>query len=87
MVAGIFEVTVSTAARIATFGLATPSDVREVDGVLDDVHLVLEGGRDVDGAVGDDAAPWGRSGTSMRNTWLMRRPVRRPVRPWPPPRP
>ena len=50
IVAGIFELTVSTAARIATFGRATPSDTRQVDRVLADVDLVLERRRDVDRA-------------------------------------
>ena len=53
-VAGIFEFTVSTAARIATFGRSTPSDTREIDRVLADVDLVLERRRDVDRRVGDD---------------------------------
>ena len=53
-VAGIFEFTVSTAARIATFGRSTPNDLRQVDRVLADVHLVLERRRDVDRGVGDD---------------------------------
>ncbi len=53
-VAGIFELTVSTAARIATFGRSTPNDSRQVDRVLADVHLVLERRRDVDRTIGDD---------------------------------
>ena len=54
IVAGIFELTVSTAARIATFGRSRPSEMREVDRVLADVDLVLERRRDVDRRVGDD---------------------------------
>ena len=50
IVAGIFELTVSTAARIATFGCSTPERDREIDRVLADVDLVLERRRDVDRA-------------------------------------
>ncbi len=53
-VAGIFDVTVSTAARIATFGRARPSEMAQVDRVLADVDLVLERRRDVDRRIGDD---------------------------------
>ncbi len=54
IVAGIFELTVSTAARIATFGRRHAERHREIDRVLADVDLVLERRRDVDGGVGDD---------------------------------
>ena len=54
MVAGILEVTVSTAARIATFGLVDAERHRQIDGVLADVDFVLQGRRDVDRGVGDD---------------------------------
>ena len=53
-VADIFELTVSTAARIATFGIADAERPDEIDRVLQDVGLVLERRRDVDGRVGDD---------------------------------
>src|SRR5512142_1887550 len=43
-VEGISGLTVSTAARIATFGTATPNPqhLGEVDGVLDDIDLLLQ---------------------------------------------
>ena len=53
-VAGIFELTVSTAARIATFGVLHTEGHGEIDGVLADVDLVLQRRRDVDRRVGDD---------------------------------
>ena len=49
-VAGIFEFTVSTAARIATFGRSTPNDRARSIAFWTDVHLVLERRRDVDRA-------------------------------------
>jgi hypothetical protein len=52
--------------------------VREVDGVLQDVDLVLQRRRDVDRRVGDDQrllVP----GTSITKQWLTRRAVRSPV--------
>ena len=51
--------------------------VGQVDGVLDDVALVLQRRVDVDRRVGDEKRP-GISGASMAKTWLMRRAVRRP---------
>ena len=54
IVAGIFELTVSTAARIATFGFVEAERDGEIDRVLADVDLVLKSGRDVDGSIGDD---------------------------------
>jgi hypothetical protein len=48
------ELTVSTAARIATLGSAMLQHVRQVDGVLHDVDLGFEVGRDVDRGVGDE---------------------------------
>ena len=54
IVDGIFELTVSTAARIATFGLLEPERPRQIDRVLADVDLVVERRRDVDRRVGDD---------------------------------
>ena len=54
IVAGIFELTVSTAARIATFGCVDAERDRQIDRVLADVDLVLERRRDVDRRVGDD---------------------------------
>ena len=43
IVAGIFEFTVSTAARMATLGFSRPKRHGQIDGVLADVDLVLEG--------------------------------------------
>ena len=55
MVDGIFEVTVSTADRIATRGdLPKPACIIEIDGVLDDVPLGIEIGEDVDRRVRDE---------------------------------
>ena len=54
IVAGIFELTVSTAARIATFGCVDAERHRQIDRVLADVDLVFERRRDVDRGVGDD---------------------------------
>ena len=54
MVEGIFDVTVSTADRIATRGVPRPTCGEEVDGVLDDVALGVEIGKDVDRRVGDE---------------------------------
>ena len=48
------DVTVSTAARIATFGRVDAERNRQVDGVLTDVDFVLQRRRDVDRGVGDD---------------------------------
>ena len=47
IVDGIFVVTVSTADRIATRGVPSPS-LMQIDRVLDDVALDLEVGEDVD---------------------------------------
>ena len=49
----ILGLTVSTADRIATLRLGDAQHVGQVDGVLDDVALVFDIGRDVDGGVGD----------------------------------
>jgi hypothetical protein len=46
IVAGIFGLTVSTAARIATFGVSKAQRNGHVDRVLADVDLVLEARRD-----------------------------------------
>ena len=54
MVEGTLGLTDSVADRIATLGSGDPERVRKVDGVLNDVDLVLEGRGDVDGGVGDD---------------------------------
>ena len=54
---GIRALTVSTADSKATFGRVDAKGDREVDRVLHDVDLVLEAGRDVDGAVGEDQRP------------------------------
>ena len=48
------ELTVSTAARIATFGCVEAERDCKVDRVLTDVDLVFERRCDVDGRVGDD---------------------------------
>ena len=63
-VAGIFGLTVSTAERIATFGVAIPRIVREIDRVPADVRLVLERGEDVDRGIGHRSRR-GYAGTSM----------------------
>ena len=57
MVEGTFGFTVSIADRIATRTGLDPQRVREIDGVLDDVDLVLQRRRDVDRRVGDDQRP------------------------------
>ena len=55
MVDGIFEVTVSTAERIATRGDRTETGLgEEIDGVLDDVAFGVEIGEDVDRGIGDE---------------------------------
>ena len=54
MVDGIFEVTVSTAERMATRGVPRPICDEQIDGVLDDVALGIEIGRDIDRGVGDE---------------------------------
>ena len=54
IVAGIFEVTVSTAARIATFGLSTTERDSKIDGVLANINFVFQGGSDIDRAVRND---------------------------------
>ena len=54
IVEGIFGVTVSTADRIATLGVAETEAEMQVDGVLDDVALGLEVGNDVHGGIGDE---------------------------------
>ena len=54
MVDGIFEVTVSTAERIATRGVPRPICVIQIDRVLDDVALGVEIGEYVDCGVGDE---------------------------------
>ena len=46
--------TVSTADRMATFGVPKPKGGIKVDGVLDDVALGREIGRDVDRGIGDE---------------------------------
>ena len=53
----IFDVTVSTAERIATFGQLQTKRMREVDSVLDDVDLVFERRVDVDRGIGDEERP------------------------------
>ena len=55
IVDGILDVTVSTADRIATRGDHAEAGLRiEIDGVLDDVALGIEVGKDVDRGVGDE---------------------------------
>ena len=54
MVDGILEVTVSTAERIATRGVPSPTCDEQVDGVLHDVALGVEIRENVDGRVGDE---------------------------------
>ena len=46
--------TVSTADRIATRGVPSPSLREQIDGVLHDVALGIEVGEDVDRRVGDE---------------------------------
>ena len=53
----IFDVTVSTAERIATFGQLQAERMREVDGVLDDVDLVFERRVDIERGIGDEERP------------------------------
>ena len=60
IVEGIFEVTVSTADRMATLAARFPA-LRQVDRVLHDVDLVLQRGQDVDRGVGNDQRLAGRS--------------------------
>ena len=52
----ILGLTVSTAERMATLGWEC-DDVGEVDGVLDDVHLLFQRRGDVDCRVGDEQRP------------------------------
>ena len=54
MVEGIFDVTVSTADRIATAGRAEADLGEEIDRVLHDVALGVEIGSDVDRRIGDE---------------------------------
>ena len=54
MVEGTFELTVSIAERIATRTGSTPKRSGKIDGVLNDVDLVLQRRRDVDGGIRDD---------------------------------
>ena len=54
MVEGIFDVTVSTADRMATRGVPMDDLGEEIDGVLDDVALGIEIRQNVDGRIGDE---------------------------------
>ena len=45
---------VSTAERIATFGIVQSERMSEIDRVLHDVDLVFQGGEEVDGGIGDE---------------------------------
>ncbi len=54
MVEGMPGVTVSTADRMATFGVPSPRPAIEIDGVLDDVALGHEIRRDVHGGIRDE---------------------------------
>ncbi len=58
MVEGMLVVTVSTAERIATFGIAKPESGVEIDSVLDDVALGHEVWRDVHRGIGDEQSLW-----------------------------
>ena len=58
MVEGMLGFTVSTADRIATFGDPKSEAGVQVDGVLDDVALGHQIGRDVDGGIGDEERLW-----------------------------
>ena len=53
-VACIFELTVSTAARIATFGFSKPERDGQIDRVLTDIDFVFQRRRDIDGGIGHD---------------------------------
>jgi hypothetical protein len=63
--------------RIATLGCGSPGRC-QIDGVLDDVHLVFQVGKMLI-AASVTMITRSRLGTSMMKAWLMRRSVRRPV--------
>ena len=79
-----------SAREVSTIGTCAPSTMpaaparpRQIDGVLNDVALGVEIGEDVDRRVSDEQCI-GVVGTSMMNTWLIRRACA--GRSWPYPR-
>ena len=78
MVEGIFVVTVSTAERIATFGVPMPMPTQRSMAFWTMSRLASRSGKMLIAAsVMKSVSGW--PGTSMMKTWLMRRSVRRPV--------